>query len=154
MKPLVSIITPCFNGEKYLDRFFRSVLNQTYENLELIFINDGSSDKTEEKVLNYKDELKNRNICFTYLYQDNAGQAAALNKGLKVFKGDYLVWPDSDDELVPDSIEKRVDFLEKHPELGIMRSNGIVINDETGEQNRIDNKPHLEEEDIYESIML
>ncbi len=154
MRPLVSIITPCYNGEKYLDRYFSSVLNQTYENLELIFVNDGSTDKTEEMALPYKEMLEKRNIPFTYLYQDNAGQAAALNEGLKIFKGDILVWPDSDDEMTPDSIEKRVEFLEKHPELGIMRSNGLVVNDETCESKRIDDKSHPEAEDIYEDIML
>lgn len=154
MKPLVSIITPCYNGEKYLNRYFISVLNQTYENLELIFINDGSSDKTEEIALMYKEKFEAKDITFIYVYQDNAGQAAALNKGLKIFKGDYLVWPDSDDEMTPGSIEKRIEFLESNPELGIMRSNGIVINDETGEWRKIDNKSHPHAEDIYEDIMM
>lgn len=154
MKPLVSIITPCYNGEQYLDRYFASVLSQTYENLELIFINDGSTDKTEEMALSYKEKLEKRKVAFTYLRQNNSGQAAALNKGLKVFKGDYLVWPDSDDEMTPESIQKRVEFLKKHPELGIMRSNGIVVNDKTGEHRRIDNKIHSEAEDIYEDIMM
>ncbi len=154
MKPLVSIITPCFNGEQFLDRYFNSILSQTYDHLELIFINDGSTDKTEEIALSYKEKLKKRNISYTYLYQENLGQAAALNRGLKVFSGDYLAWPDSDDEMTPDSIQRRVEFLEKHPDLGIMRSNGLVINDETGEKKRIDNKPHPEAEDIYEDIML
>ena len=154
MKPLVSIITPCYNGEKYLDRYFNSVLNQTYPALELIFVNDGSADRTEEIALLYKEALESRNIRYIYLYQENAGQAAALNRGLKIFKGDYLVWPDSDDEMTPDSIEKRVMFMEQHPELGIMRSNGRVVNDETGAGHRIDDKPHNEAEDIYEDIML
>ncbi|MBR2669798.1 MAG: glycosyltransferase family 2 protein [Solobacterium sp.] len=154
MKPLVSIITPCYNGEKYADRYFRSVLSQTYPCLELIFVNDGSTDRTEEIALSYKDALENKGIKYTYLYQENAGQAAALNNGLKIFQGDYLVWPDSDDEITPDSIEKRVAFLENHPNLGIMRSNGIVVNDATGEKRRIDNKNHSEAEDLYEDIML
>ena len=50
-KPLVSIITPCYNGEAFLKRYFESILNQTYPNLELIFINDGSTDRTEEIAL-------------------------------------------------------------------------------------------------------
>lgn len=154
MKSLVSIITPCYNGEQYLDRYFASVLSQTYQNLELIFINDGSTDKTEEIAISYKKTLEQRGVSYTYLYQENSGQAAALNRGLKIFKGNYLVWPDSDDEMTPDSIEKRVAFLEKHPELGIMRSNGIVVNDDTGTSCRIDDKSHLEAEDIYEDIML
>ncbi len=154
MNPLVSIITPCYNGEKYLDRYFASVLNQTYPNLELIFVNDGSTDRSEELALSYKAALEKRRISYTYLYQENAGQAAALNRGLKIFMGDYLVWPDSDDEMTPDSIEKRVQFMENHPELGIMRSNGIAVNDETGKSCRIDDKPHAEAEDIYEDIMM
>lgn len=154
MKPLVSIITPCYNGEQYLDRYFRSVLNQTYYELELIFVNDGSTDRTEEIALSYKEPLEARGIHYVYQYQDNAGQAAALNRGLKQFSGDYLIWPDSDDELTPDSIEKRVVFMENHPKLGMMRSNGRVVNDITGDDNRMDIQPHMEAEDIYEDIMM
>ena len=154
MKPLVSIITPCYNGEKYINRYFDSILRQTYPELELIFINDGSLDRTEEVALFYREALEQRGISYVYLYQDNAGQAAALNRGLKLFKGDYMVWPDSDDEMTPDSIEKRVVFLESHPELGIMRSNGRVINDITGDEGRIENQAHKEAENIYEDMLL
>ncbi len=154
MNPLVSIITPCFNGEKYLDRYFNSVLNQTYPSLELIFINDGSTDRSEEIALSYEGRLSEKGICYTYLYQDNKGQAAALNRGLKLFKGEYLVWPDCDDEMTPDSVEKRVAFLENHPEVGIMRSNGTVIKDETKISHRMDTKKHTETEDIYEDLLL
>lgn len=154
MRPLVSIITPCYNGEQYLNRYFDSVLSQTYLELELIFINDGSQDRTEDIALSYREPLERRGISYVYLYQDNAGQAAALNRGLKLFKGDYLVWPDSDDEMTPDSIEKRVEFMEKHPELGIMRSNGRVVNDITGNEGRIENQTHKEAEDIYEDMLL
>ena len=124
-KPLVSIITPCFNGESCLDRYFKSILDQTYANLELIFVNDGSTDKTEEIALSYKSKLEEKGIQYTYIYQDNAGQAAALNKGLKIFKGDYLTWPDSDDVMTPDSIEKKVKFLTENKKYRMVRSNGL-----------------------------
>ena len=114
--PLVSIVTPCYNGEPYLDRFFRSVMDQTWPCLELIFINDGSSDGTEGKVRCWGEKLESRGIGVRYLYQENAGQAAALNRGLKKARGRFLVWPDSDDELTPDSIEKKVRFLQEHPD--------------------------------------
>lgn len=97
--PLVSIITPCFNGEAYLDRYFSSVLQQTYQPLELIFINDGSTDRTAEIAENYRPRLEAKGIRFIYQAQENAGQAAALNRGLKLFTGEYLTWPDSDDEM-------------------------------------------------------
>ena len=62
-KPLVSIITPCYNGEAFLKRYFESILNQTYPNLELIFINDGSTDRTEEIALSYRERLEKRGKC-------------------------------------------------------------------------------------------
>lgn len=127
--PLVSIITPCFNGENYLDRYFESILNQTYPNIELIFVNDGSTDKTEEIALSYQQKLEDRNIKFIYIYQKNAGQAAALNKGLKIFKGDYLTWPDSDDTMTPDCIEKKVKFLQEHPQYKFCVCNVNAINE-------------------------
>lgn len=116
-KPLVSIITPCYNGESYLDRYFASILHQTYPNLELIFINDGSKDRTQEIAEGYRQQLEQRGIRYTLLRQENAGQAAALNRGLKLFRGEYLTWPDADDEMTPDCIEKKVAYLQAHPEL-------------------------------------
>ena len=65
--PLVSVITPCYNGEKYLDRYFKSILDQTYPNIELIFVNDGSNDKTEEIALSYKNKLEEKKLdIYTY----------------------------------------------------------------------------------------
>lgn len=69
----VSIVTPCYNGEKYLERFLKSILNQSYGNIELIFINDGSTDQTEEIIKKYKEEFDLHNIELTYLFQENAG---------------------------------------------------------------------------------
>ena len=128
-KPLVSIITPCYNGTTYVHRLVESVLNQTYDHIELIFINDGSTDNTEEIVLSYKSKFEERGIGFTYVYQENAGQAAAVNKGLKIFKGEYLTWPDSDDWMTEDCIEKKVDFLEQHPEYGMVMCRIAVVDE-------------------------
>ena len=119
-QPLVSIITPCYNGEMYVHRFFDSVLAQTYSNIELIFVNDGSTDRTEEIALEYQKKLEARNIRMTYLYQENGGAAAAINQALPLFKGDYLTWPDSDDWMSPDCIEKKTSYLEAHPEKGFV----------------------------------
>lgn len=131
-KPLVSIITPCYNGEKYISRFLNSVLNQTYEHMELILINDGSNDKTEEVALSYSEAFKEKGISFHYIFQQNKGQAAAVNAGLRIFKGSYLTWPDSDDVLLPDNIYKKVEFLEKNKEYGLVLCQIQAINEETG----------------------
>ena len=130
MTDLVSIITPCFNGEKYLDRFFQSLLDQTYPNVELIFVNDGSTDHTEEKALSCGEKLKARGYGFTYIYQPNAGQSAAINQGLKVFKGEYLNWTDSDNYLPANSIEKRVQYLKENPGLGVIIGRTEVVEDQ------------------------
>jgi glycosyltransferase involved in cell wall biosynthesis len=127
MAKKVSIITPCYNGENFVERFLDSILDQTYNNLELIFINDGSIDNTEKIFKSYENKFKKNNIDFKYIYQENAGQAAALNKGLKIFNGDYLTWPDSDDILTPESIEKKVKFLEQYTKYGIVRTEGLKV---------------------------
>lgn len=129
--PLVSVITPCYNGETYVRRFLDSVLCQTYNNIELIFVNDGSTDKTEEIVLSYKPKFKTRGINFIYIYQENGGQASALNKGLKIFKGEYMTWPDSDDILYENSIESRVNFLEVNKDMGLVLCKADML-EETG----------------------
>lgn len=153
-KPLVSIITPCYNGEKCVKRYFESILAQTYGNLELIFINDGSEDKTEEIVFLYQQKFKEKGVSFIYLKQKNAGQAAALNRGLKLFNGEYLIWPDSDDVLAPNSIEKKVLFLEKYQEYGMVRSNGLYYNEVTKEKKRISEKGSNSKENIFEDLIL
>ena len=128
--PLVSIITPCFNGESYLDRYFASILGQTYAPLELIFINDGSADDTAQIAQSYRAALEEKGIRYTYLEQENAGQAAALNRGLKLFTGEYLTWPDADDEMTPDCIEKKVAYLQAHPELDMCICKILQIDEE------------------------
>ena len=122
-KPLVSVVTPCYNGEPYLEEFFESLLNQTYENLEMIFVNDGSKDDTEKIALQYKKKFEEKSIPFRYIYQENHGQANAVNNGFKHVNGKYLIWPDSDDILEKDSIKLKVEFLERHKEYNIVRSN-------------------------------
>ena len=115
----VSLVSPCYNGEKYVCRFLDSLLEQTYDNVEFIFVNDGSTDNTEEIFMSYKPKLENKGWKVIYIRQENAGQAAALNNGLKIFSGDYLIFPDSDDILYPNHISKKVEFMEQHPECGL-----------------------------------
>lgn len=117
---LVSIITPCYNGESYIARYLECILSQTYKRIELIIINDGSTDRSDDIIKSYIDKLTIKGIMVKYICQKNLGQAAAVNKGLKIFKGDYLVWQDSDDILSEDYIHDRVEFLDNNPEFGIV----------------------------------
>lgn len=129
MEPLVSVITPCYNGESYLARYMDSLLEQTYNNVEFILINDGSNDKTEQIALSYQNQFQRRGFKFIYIYQKNAGQAAAVNQGLKIVTGKYLIWPDSDDILEKDSIKVRVEYLEKNPDKGMVAGKCKVVDE-------------------------
>ncbi|MBQ6452544.1 MAG: glycosyltransferase [Solobacterium sp.] len=132
--PKVSIITPCFNAESYLDRYFQCLLDQTYRNLELYFINDGSTDKTADKVRYWQTKLEAHGIPVHYIFQENAGQAAAINQALPVFQGEYVMWPDSDDWFSDDYIEKLVGYLEEHPKAGIVQGRVAYVYAEDPEQ--------------------
>ena len=151
--PLVSIITPCYNGEKTAHRMIESILNQTYSPIEFIFINDGSKDKTEELFNSYLPKFQEKGIKTIYRYQENAGQATAVNLGLKLFTGDYLCWTDSDDLLHPDSVRKRVEFLEEHPEYDSVQSDAYIVNDtdlDTPIKRISENFPKSHEADQFE----
>lgn len=151
--PLVSIITPCYNGEKTAHRMIESVLNQTYSPIEFIFINDGSTDKTEELFNSYLPKFEEKGIKAIYRYQENAGQSAAVNQGLKLFTGKYLCWTDSDDILFPKSVEKRVNFLESHPEYACVQSDAYMVKDndiDTPVKRISEGFPKSHEEDQFE----
>ena len=129
INPLVSIVTPCYNGEFKIRVFLDSLLNQTYTNIELIIVNDGSTDNTEDVINSYKDRFTQKGIKFIYIKQDNFGVDAALNNGLKYFTGEYLMWPDSDDILLPSNIEEFVSFLEKNRDCGLVHCNTYIVDD-------------------------
>ncbi len=127
-KPLVSIIIPCYNGHDTLNMCFDSVLAQTYKNLEIITVNDGSTDDTEEIILSYTSKFSEAGMIHKHISQENAGIGGAINAGLKEFTGDYLCWIDKDDFMMPQSVELKLNFLEEHPEFGSVTSNGYMYN--------------------------
>lgn len=152
---LVSIISPCYNGEKYVSRFLDSVLSQTYNNIELIVINDGSIDKTLDVLESYQCKFRERGYRYIILTQENGGQSNAINQGLKVFSGDYLTWPDSDDRLTNDCIEKKVDYMETHPEKGIVICKTKVVDYETGDLLGFQQRNKVEGEDcLWKDLIL
>lgn len=128
---LVSIISPCYNGEQYVHRMLDSILNQTYPKIEIIFINDGSTDKTEDILVSYEKKFKERKYTYIHLYQENAGQSAAINRGLTIFTGDYLLFVDSDDILDKKAIEKKVKYLDNHPNVGLVLNKIKALDFET-----------------------
>ena len=108
-RPLVSVLIPAYNVERYAAETIRSVLDQTYPNVEIIVVDDGSTDRTVE-VLQPFEAYGVRLIA-----QDNAGACVARNRALAEAQGDYLQYLDADDLLSPDKIERQVDLLSRSP---------------------------------------
>ena len=112
--PLVSVIIPTYNKALYLKEAIESVLNQTYKNLELLVIDDGSTDNTAEIIKLFND---NRLI---YFYQNNKGPAAARNVGIENSKGEFIAFLDSDDLWLEEKLEKQIKFLKENNEVGML----------------------------------
>ncbi len=106
---LVSVVVPIYNVESYLDQCIQSILNQEYSNIEIILVNDGSTDKSEEICNNYA-KLDSR---ITIIHQKNKGHGLACNAGIAKSNGKYLCFCDGDDYFFPHTIKKFVETIEK-----------------------------------------
>lgn len=122
---LVSIVIPCFNGGEFVAETIQSVLSQTYENLELIVVNDGSTDNSTEVIKCFHD---NRLV---YIYQKNQGLSAARNTGIRHAKGEYLTFLDADDLFMSDKISNQLAFLDQNKEYGLV-AQGFTRTDQRG----------------------
>ena len=125
----ISVIIPCYNSTAYLPQAIESVLAQTYQNYEIILVDDGSTDRICEVVSSYLPSLH-------YIRQENRGPASARNTGLRAAKGEYLVFLDADDELLPGKLELQVNFLEQNPAIDIVYANGYTIKVVDGSEER------------------
>lgn len=105
--PKVSICIPTYNRKEYLKETINSILDQTYKNYEIVIVDDGSTDGTEEMI-------KNLDFPITYCWQENGGDAAARNKLIELATGKYISFLDSDDLLIPDAIERMVNVMKNH----------------------------------------
>lgn len=132
MNPLVSLITPVFNAMPYLRSYLDSVLAQTWRPLEFICVDDGSADGSRAYLSECLPMLERIGISARLLQIPHTGQAAAVNAALPLVSGEYLTWCDADDLLMPDSIAKKADYLSRFPELGMVRSDGIILDGDSG----------------------
>ena len=132
-KPLVSMITYCYNGESFLDRYFNGVLSQTYPNLELIFINNGSEDNTGDVVRRYLPALEAKGISVDFIeYEKNQCTCEMKMLGFQKMRGEFFFGCDSDDVLHPTYVEEMSGYLSEHPEKGVVFCQLDVIDEETG----------------------
>lgn len=129
-KGLVSVVAPCYNMEKVCGRFIQSIIDQTYRPIELIIVNDGSTDRSEEIILSYKEAMEQSGIQFQYILKENGGLGAAINTGLKYANGEYFCWPDTDDWYEPDSTSVKVEYLNTHPEYAVVTTDAFIFKEE------------------------
>ena len=122
--PKVSVIIPTYNGAKYIKQAVDSVLAQTYDDYEIIVVDDGSTDDTAELLRPYGDRI-------TYLYQENRKLPAARNTGIRAARGQYLAFLDSDDFFLPHKLAAQARCLDERPEVGLVASGHQYI-DEAG----------------------
>jgi glycosyltransferase involved in cell wall biosynthesis/ubiquinone/menaquinone biosynthesis C-methylase UbiE len=131
IKPLnssekVSVIIPTYNRAHFLPRCLDSILRQTYSNLEVIVVNDGSNDNTDEIIRPYLYKIK-------YLKKENGGKSTALNRGLEEATGEYVWIFDDDDIALPRKLEMDIRMLQRQEDIDIVHSFGYRLDDESGE---------------------
>ena len=119
---MVSVILPTYNRAHFIPYAIQSVLDQTYKDIELIVINDGSTDETEKVIKPYLKDI-------IYIYQQNNGSGKARNQGIKAAKGEYIAFIDDDDFWLPWKLELQMELFNKHKELGIICTNFSTFNE-------------------------
>ncbi len=116
----VSLIVPCYNAEKKCENLLQSLLRQSFTDVQLVFVNDGSADDTEKVLLAWKEPLEKAGYSFEYYRQENGGVSAAMNEALKHVDGEFLCWIDPDDYLEDNSFAVRIDYIREHPECNLL----------------------------------
>lgn len=127
--PKVSVIMPAYNAEKYIGEAIESILAQTYRDFELIIVNDGSTDRTEEIILNYSDSR------IVYLKNEtNLKISDTLNRGIDIAQGEYIARMDSDDISLPERFERQVAYMDQNPKCVVCGTAAILFGEGMEEQ--------------------
>lgn len=119
----VSVIIPTYNSVQQLPEALDSVFNQTYQDFEIIVVDDGSTDNTRELLEGFKNRI-------TYLYQENGGPSKARNTGIRASKGQYIAFLDADDHWLPPKLEQQIKLIESDPRLGLVFSDAEYFSGE------------------------
>lgn len=133
-KPFFSIIIPTYNRAHLIHIPIESILHQTYDDWELIIIDDGSTDNTREIVEAYQDSR------IHYVWQENRKESAARNHGISIAQGEWLCFQDSDDEYLSNHLEVLHEGIKNYPEYKCIKS-GLIIHQDSKEIHRTDTKP-------------
>ncbi len=143
---LVSVVVPVYNAEAYLVETLDSILASTYHSIEVILVNDGSSDGSDAICRRYVQ----KDPRVIYLEQENAGVVAARNHAIAAARGDYILPVDSDDRIAPTYIEKAVAVMEKDPDMGIVYCQAAYFGSRRGPWEL---PPYSLEEMLYHNVI-
>lgn len=149
--PLVSIVIPCYNHEQFVQDCIQSVIDQTYENIELIIIDDGSKDNSVLKIQEMTEKCKKRFSRFEVRSRPNRGLSATLNESIDWCKGKYFAAVASDDIILKSKIDLQVNFMEKNTDITAIFGSANYI-DESNNVKIID--PLKQQEYIFDKIFL
>jgi hypothetical protein len=122
--PNISVVMSVYNGEAFLSEAVESILGQTLREFEFLIIDDGSTDRTAKILAHYAGQEGRIRV----LSHENKGRAASLNEGIRLATGDYIARMDADDIAMPYRLEEQVDFMEQHPEVGVLGGAVDMIN--------------------------
>jgi glycosyltransferase involved in cell wall biosynthesis len=146
--PKVSVIIPTYNRAHLIDKAIKSVLNQTYQDYEIIVVDNASTDNTKEVVKGFN----NFKIRYIY-YCDNRGSSVARNVGIRASQGEFIALLDSDDEWLPEKLDRQVEVLQNEsPEVGVVYSDVLYIDENSKNMNRKLRNPKKEGY-IYEDLL-
>ena len=129
--PLVSVIIPAYNHQKYIQETIFSIIYQTYKNIELLIIDDGSTDITYDKICEMEIQCRKRFVSFDFATQENKGIIDTLNTLINKSRGEYVFLIASDDIAAPHAIETEHSFLDSHPDYAFCVGNNDIIDENT-----------------------
>ena len=150
-QPLVSVVIPCYNHEKFVQDSIQSVIDQTYENIELIIIDDGSKDGSVKKIKEMVDVCKERFVRFEFRSRPNKGLSSTLNEALVWCEGEYFSAIASDDVMLPNKTKIQINYMKSEPSISALFGSADYINEIN--EKKINNT--LEEKEYkFEDILL
>jgi glycosyltransferase involved in cell wall biosynthesis len=147
MTPKVSVVIPTYNHARYLRYALESVINQSYPNLEILVVDDGSTDETSELVKGFHSDVIN------YLYKQNGGTPSALNYGLSRATGEYICWLSADDAFRGDKVSQQVALMESDQRLGFSYTSFVVIDANDVEQYQVNSPYYLDKQEMVTKLL-
>ncbi len=142
----ITVVIPVYNQERFLRQAIDSVIAQTYKNIQILVVDDGSTDQTPEILKSYGDKI-------TVVTKENGGTSDAWNCILPMISTDYVMGLDSDDEYVPNTVEKAVECAKLHPEASVIYSDFVFIDADGNETKKVQNPECESSQDAVEKLI-